>query len=196
MDIKYEGKIVWLRGASERTGPSINNPSVGTLAVDTPVQGVALQIEQAGAKEWMQLVNGNWVATIYPNESGIPQARVVYQDVGMPLVRYEGKVVWQRGASERTGPSANSASVNTLPVDTPVQGVALSIEQAGAKEWMQLVNGNWVATLYPDSSGLAQARIDYHEVAPPPPSSGAPLRAVITMPDGSQWEATQFTKVG
>jgi len=27
------------------------------------------------------------------------------------------------------------------------------------------------------------------------PPSGAPLKAVVTMPDGAQWEAKQFTKL-
>ena len=130
MDIKYEGRVVWQRGASQRTGPSTNDPAIGTLSVNTSIQGIALQIEQAGVKEWMQLANGNWVATIYPDSSGAPQVRVEYREIAVPVVKYEGKIVWPRGASERTGPSADFPSVNTLPVETPVQGIALSIEQA------------------------------------------------------------------
>jgi len=45
-------------------------------------------------------------------------------------IKYEGRVVWARGASERTGPSADSPTVNTLPVDTPIQGITVNIEQA------------------------------------------------------------------
>ena len=84
MDIRYEGKVVWPKGASERTGPSINNPSINTLLVDSPVQGVDLHIEQASVKEWMQLVDGNWIATIYPDSSGIPRMRVEYQEISVP----------------------------------------------------------------------------------------------------------------
>ena len=193
MDIKYEGRVVWSKGASVRTGPSAGNPSVRTLAVNAPVQGVALSIEQAGVKEWMQLVDGNWVATIYPNSSGTPQARVEYHDVSVPLVKFEGIVVFPRGAAERTGPSASFPSVNTLPVDTPVQGIAVSIEQVDVKEWLQLLNGNWVAAIYPNSSGMVQVRVDYHEVSPT--GSQGPLKAVITMPNGEQWMATRFTRI-
>ena len=193
MDIKYEGKVVWSKGAAERTGPSVNNPSVRTLAVNAAVQGVVLSIEEAGVKEWMQLTDGNWIATIYPNSSGAPQVRVEYHDVTVPIVRFEGIVVFPRGAAERTGPSASFPSVNTLPVDTPVQGIAVSVEQAGVKEWLQLLNGHWVAAIYPNSSGMVEVRVDYHEISPS--GSTGPLKAVITMPNGEQWVATRFTRV-
>jgi hypothetical protein len=52
------------------------------------------------------------------------------------------------------------------------------------REWMHLIT---------PMSGYASA--GYLTIDSPPPSSGAPLKAVVTMPDGAQWEATQFTKL-
>ncbi|MEW6029358.1 MAG: hypothetical protein ACOYZ8_13310 [Chloroflexota bacterium] len=109
-------------------------------------------------------------------------------------ILYEGEVVWPRGASERTGPSAGSPSVNTLPVNTAVQGVDLHIEQAGSKEWMQLVNGNWVATIYPDSTGAPKTRVEYHEISTPPPTDVVITSVIVNYTVNGQQFSKTFTQ--
>ncbi|HXF85313.1 MAG TPA: hypothetical protein VNK49_07990 [Anaerolineales bacterium] len=84
MTIKYEGTVVWPKGATERKGPGIHYDSVGVLAQNTVIQGIGLYVEEEGLKIWMQLPNGNWVAVNYPDSSGVPQVRVAYREVGAP----------------------------------------------------------------------------------------------------------------
>ena len=91
------------------------------------------------------------------------------------MAKYEGIVVWDTGANERTGPGTNYP--NTGNAYALTQTVFGNLIQADAldptnpqKEWLQLENGKWVATKYPNTAGDQWIRVDYHEVAPTPHS--------------------------
>jgi hypothetical protein len=95
-------------------------------------------------------------------------------------MQYEGTVVWERGATERTGPSTSFPNIKTPGgadvvhlQGTTVRGIAIVRDQVDPlnpdKEWMQMGQGRFVATKYPDSLRNPRVRIEYHEVTPPAP---------------------------
>lgn len=83
------------------------------------------------------------------------------------------------------GDTTNNAT-DTIPAGTSILADALVLEAGTTRKWLHITN--------PVVGYANAAYITYHEIIPP--VSGAPLRAVITMPDKTLWEATEFTKIG
>jgi len=109
------------------------------------------------------------------------------------MAKYEGMVVWDTGANERSGPSTNypntgkSFALGDMVSGNLIQPDALDPTN-DKKEWLQLENGNWVATKYPNTVGDKWIRVDYHEVLPPPQSVFVTIEITADV-DGRQYGA-------
>lgn len=114
------------------------------------------------------------------------------------------------GITMITGTALGSVTIRDAPAGVSLNKYLLIGDKIEASEhslqWLHLTkithpDGsvvtpglNWWA-----SAGTNQQYIQWQEVItppPPPPVSTGPQKAVITMPNGEQWQATTFTKVG
>jgi len=109
------------------------------------------------------------------------------------MAKYEGMVVWDSGANERTGPGTNFPNTGiTFALGDMVSGNLIQPDALDPtndkKEWLQLENGKWVATKYPNTAGDKWIRVDYHEVAPPAQSVFVTIDITADV-DGRQYGA-------
>lgn len=83
-----QGTVIWPNGANVKRQPNVNGVFVRTLPLNATIVGIEAVPDSLypndSTKVWIKLGENEFVAAHYPNNSGIPQMRILYNEIGFP----------------------------------------------------------------------------------------------------------------